>query len=68
MPVTSVAGFFTPMKDLVYNAFCKIADKKTKVNKIYLLTRYLRVHFKVTIDRKSMVRRIRDYKSNITKP
>ncbi len=59
-----VAGFFylLPMKkDVIYEEFCKVAERPSKTNKVYLLMRYLRMKYHITIDKSSIVKRIKSY-------
>lgn len=63
MPVTSVAGFFLlPMKkDMIYEEFCKVAERPSRTNKVFLLMRYLRIKYRINIDKKSLVKRIKSW-------
>jgi hypothetical protein len=48
-------------KDVIYEEFCKVAERPSKTNKVYLLMRYLRIKYHITIDKSSLVKRIKSY-------
>jgi hypothetical protein len=49
-------------KDMIYDEFCKVAERPSRTNKVYLLMRYLRLKYRINIDKKSLVKRIKDYR------
>jgi hypothetical protein len=60
-----VAGisYLSPMKkDVIYEEFCKVAERPSRTNKVYLLMRYLRLKYRINIDKISLVKRIKDYR------
>ena len=48
-------------KDVIYEEFCKVAERPSRTNKVYLLMRYLRLKYRITIDKYSLVKRIKTY-------
>lgn len=54
--------YLLPMKeDVIYEEFCKVAERPSRTNKVYLLMRYLRLKYRITIDKYSLVKRIKTY-------
>jgi len=49
-------------KDVIYEEFCKVAERPSRTNKVYLLMRYLRLKYRINIDKISLVKRIKDYR------
>ena len=49
-------------KDIIYDEFCKVAEKRTKANRIFLLMRYLRLKYNISIDKTSLVKRVKSWK------
>jgi len=48
-------------KDMIYEEFCKVAERPSRTNKVYLLMRYLRLKYRINIDKTSLVKRIKTW-------
>jgi hypothetical protein len=50
------------MIDIIQDAYLKVKDRKTGVNKVLLLRRYLRMKYKLQISRTSLLSRLKTWK------
>jgi hypothetical protein len=53
---------FEDMIDIIKDAYLKVTQKKTKINKVRLLKRYLRMKYKLHISTSSLVSRLKTWK------
>jgi hypothetical protein len=50
------------MTDIIKEAYLKVKDRKTGVNKVLLLRRYLRMKYHLHISRLSLISRLKTWK------
>jgi len=50
------------MVDIIKDAYLKVRHKKTKINKVRLLRRYLRMKYRLHISMSSLISRLKTWK------
>jgi hypothetical protein len=54
------------MIDIIKEAYLKVKNRKTKVNKVRLLKRYLKMKYRLDIAYKSLISRLKEWKKEST--